>query len=132
MGPVELILHDEPAATRRLRASIDEIADEYRLPGEARFELKLAATEALTNALRASSGEPVRIRIVPRPGEIEIEFADRGVFGSAGRADREGGRGIPLMLALVDTVEFSSTGSGTRVRVRKRVTRTGEDRDPAF
>jgi anti-sigma regulatory factor (Ser/Thr protein kinase) len=127
MGPLELILHDEPAATRRLRASIDRVADEYRLPGEERFELKLAATEALTNALKSSSGEPVRIRIVPRPEEIEIEVADRGVFSSAGRADREGGRGIPLMLALVDEVEFSSTGSGTRVRVRKRVTRAGED-----
>ena len=126
MGPMELILHDEPAATRGLRASIDEVADEYGLPGEERFELKLAATEALTNALRSSSGEPVRIRIVPRPGEIEIEVADRGVFGSSGHADREGGRGIPLMLALVDEVEFSSTGSGTRVRVRKRVTHAGE------
>jgi serine/threonine-protein kinase RsbW len=123
---MELILHDEPTATRRLRASIDEVADGCRLPDEERFELKLAATEALTNALRSSSGEPVRIRIVPRPNVIEIEVADRGVFGSRGRADREGGRGIPLMLALVDEVEFSSTGSGTRVRVRKRVTRADE------
>ena len=131
MGPMELILHDEPAATRRLRASIDEVADNYALPGEERFELKLAATEALTNALRGSSGEPVYVRILPRPGEIEIEVADRGVFGAGGRVDHEGGRGIPLMLALVDAVEFSSTSSGTRVRVRKRVGPAGEERRPA-
>jgi anti-sigma regulatory factor (Ser/Thr protein kinase) len=129
MGPINLILHDEPAATRRLRASIDEVADDYALPGEARFELKLAATEALTNALRGSNGEPVHVRILPRPGEIEVEIADHGVFDAGGRADREGGRGIPLMLALVDAVEFSSTSSGTRVRVRKRIGPTGESDD---
>jgi anti-sigma regulatory factor (Ser/Thr protein kinase) len=123
---MELILHDEPAATRRLRASIDEVADGYALPDEERFELKVAATEVLTNALRGSSGEPVHVRIFPRPGEIEIEVADHGVFGAGGRVDREGGRGIPLMLALVDVVEFSSTSSGTRVRVRKRVGPVGE------
>ena len=127
MGPMELILHDEPTATRRLRASIDEIADEYPLPGNERFELKLAATEALTNALKSSGGDPVRVRIVPRPEEIEVEVADRGSFvGADAGSAREGGRGIPLMLALVDEVHFSTTGTGTRVRVRKRVTRAGE------
>ena len=132
MGQMELILRNEPAATGRLRASLDEVADEYGLPGEERFELKLAATEALTNALRNSAGAPVRIRIVPRPDEIEVEVADRGTFDAAGSAEREGGRGIPLMLALVDEVEFSSSAVGTRVRVRKRITRAGEGDSPAF
>jgi serine/threonine-protein kinase RsbW len=126
MGPMELILRNEPGATRRLRASLDEVADRYGLPGDERFELKLAATEALTNALRASGDAPVHIRIVPRRDEIEIEVADRGVIAPGGRVDRNGGRGIPLMLALADEVHFSSTASGTRVRVRKRVTRAGE------
>jgi serine/threonine-protein kinase RsbW len=123
---MELILHDEPNATRRLRASIDEVADEYPVPGNERFELKLAATEALTNALKSSGGDPVRIRIVPRPEEIEVEVVDRGTFGAGARSGREGGRGIPLMLALVDEVHFSTTETGTRVRVRKRVTRAVE------
>jgi anti-sigma regulatory factor (Ser/Thr protein kinase) len=69
------------------------------LPGDERFQLKLAATEALTNALKSSGGDPVRIRIVPRPEEIEVEVADRGSFGTGTRSEREGGRGIPLMLA---------------------------------
>jgi anti-sigma regulatory factor (Ser/Thr protein kinase) len=102
----------------------------YPLPGDERFQLKLAATEALTNALKSSGGDPVRIRIVPRPEEIEVEVADRGSFGTGARGEREGGRAIPLMLALVDEVHFTATGTGTRVRVRKRVTRAGEE--PAF
>ena len=123
---MELILRDEPSATGRLRATIDEVAGEYGLPGDERFELKLAATEALTNAFKSGSQDPVRIRIVPRPGEIEVEVVDHGVFDPARGADREGGRGIPLMLALVDEVHFAAAPTGTRVRVRKRVTRAGE------
>jgi serine/threonine-protein kinase RsbW len=131
MGPMELILRNEPAATGRLRASLDEVADRYGLPADERFELKLAATEALTNALRSSGDAPVHIRIIPRPDEIEVEVAGRGVFALRGGVDRDGGRGIPLMLALADEVHFSSTAAGTRVRVRKRVTRDGE-RDEAL
>jgi serine/threonine-protein kinase RsbW len=123
---MELILRDEPSATGRLRATIDEIADEYGLPDDERFELKLAATEALTNAFKSGSEDPVRIRIVPRPEEIEVEVVDHGVFDPARGADLEGGRGIPLMLALVDEVQFAATPSGTRVRVRKRITHPGE------
>ena len=130
MEPLELILHDEPTATGRLRATLDDLADEYGLPEDERFELKLAATEALTNALRGSGRDPVRIRIVPQPEAIEVEVVDRGFFNPAQGTDREGGRGIPLMLALVDEVEFASTASGTRVRVRKRVTRAGEGLSP--
>ena len=59
-----------------------------------------------------------------------MEVADRGSFETGARPEHEGGRGIPLMLALVDEVHFSTTGSGTRVRVRKRVSRAGEE--PAF
>jgi anti-sigma regulatory factor (Ser/Thr protein kinase) len=133
MGPTELILRNEPSATRKLRETLDEIADEYPLPGDERFELKLAATEALTNALKGTrAGETVRIRINPAPEVIEVEVVDRGVFDPGRRGDREGGRGIPLMLALVDDVEFSSGAGGTRVRVRKRVTRAGEGESPAF
>ena len=130
MEPMELILHDEPTATGRLRAALDELADEYGLADDERFELKLAATEALTNALRGSGADPVRIRIRPQPEAIEVEVVDRGTFDPAQGMDREGGRGIPLMLALVDEVEFASTASGTRVRVRKRVSRAGEGRSP--
>ena len=128
---MELILHDEPTATVRLRATLDSLADEYGVPEDQLFELKLAATEALTNALRGSGRGPVRIRIVPQPEAIEVEVVDRGAFDPAQGIEREGGRGIPLMLALVDEVEFASTASGTRVRVRKRVTRAGEGPAPS-
>jgi anti-sigma regulatory factor (Ser/Thr protein kinase) len=55
-------------------------------------------------------------------GVIDVEVADRGPFTAppAPRGLAEGGRGVPMMLALVDEVEFAQTGDGTRVRMRKR------------
>jgi serine/threonine-protein kinase RsbW len=132
MRPTELILHDHPSATRRLRATLDGIADAYDLPSDERFELKLAATEAVTNALKSASEEPIHIRIAPSDEIIEIEVRDRGGFDAARGLQSEGGRGIPLMLALVDKVEFSSGAAGTRVRMRKRITPAGEGDNPAL
>jgi anti-sigma regulatory factor (Ser/Thr protein kinase) len=130
MGPTELILHNHPSATRKLRATLDGIADAYELPSDERFELKFAATEALTNALKSASEDPIHVRIVPSEETIEIEVRDRGGFDAARGVEAEGGRGIPLMLALVDEVEFSSGATGTRVRMRKRI--TPADEQPGF
>ncbi len=54
-------------------------------------------------------------------GVIDVEVADNGSFAKPPERGgfAEGGRGIPLMLALVDEVEFAHTGDGTRVRMRK-------------
>jgi len=132
MGPTELILHDHPSATRELRATLDGIADAYDIPSDERFELKFAATEALTNALKSASEDPIHVRIVPSEETIEIEVRDRGGFNSVRGLESEGGRGIPLMLALVDEVEFSSDAAGTRVRMRKRLRPRGHPEAPDF
>jgi anti-sigma regulatory factor (Ser/Thr protein kinase) len=130
MRPTELILHNHPSATRKLRATLDGIADAYDIPSDERFELKFAATEALTNALKSASEDPIHVRIVPSEENIEIEVRDRGGFGPARGLESEGGRGIPLMLALVDEVEFSSSAAGTRVRMRKRLRPHGQAEAP--
>jgi anti-sigma regulatory factor (Ser/Thr protein kinase) len=130
MRPTELILHNHPSATRKLRATLDGIADAYDIPSDERFELKFAATEAVTNALQSASEDPIHVRIVPSEENIEIEVRDRGGFDAARGLESEGGRGIPLMLALVDEVEFSSSAAGTRVRMRKRLRPHGQAEAP--
>jgi anti-sigma regulatory factor (Ser/Thr protein kinase) len=123
MPAIHLHVGDQPAATRELRAAIDRLADECGIGEEVRFDLKVAGTEALTNALkRAPPGHSVDVAIACRGETIDIEVS----HGTALRPrehdlEAEGGRGIPLMLALVDEVEFAATGDGTRVRMRKRV-----------
>jgi anti-sigma regulatory factor (Ser/Thr protein kinase) len=104
--------------------AIDTLADRFSLSHEERFDLKLAATEALSNAVKqAEGGHAVEVVLEGRDGVIEVQVADRSRFvqPSWDRAFSEGGRGIPLMLALVDELEFAQTGDGTRVRMRKRI-----------
>jgi serine/threonine-protein kinase RsbW len=124
---IGLKLRNRPSATGELRAAIDRVADECRLADTDRFDLKLAATEAVTNALRdAPEDDVVDVTLACGEAAVDIEVGPRrsaspvrgaGAWGP----DAEGGRGIPIMIALVDEVEFKRTGAGTRVRIRKLV-----------
>jgi anti-sigma regulatory factor (Ser/Thr protein kinase) len=123
---IDLKLGNRPGATGELRRAIDRLAEKCGLGSEGRFDLKLAATEALTNAVKKESGDRVvDVMLESYDGVIDVHVADRGPFTAAGTvgALTEGGRGIPIMLALVDEVEFSHTHDGTRVRMRKRFRR---------
>jgi hypothetical protein len=57
---------------------------------------------------------------------VDVELTNRGrfrpAFGDERALEAESGRGIPLMLALVDEVEFSSVPGGTRSRLRQAAT----------
>jgi serine/threonine-protein kinase RsbW len=128
---IRLTLRDEPEATAKLRDAVEHVANRCGLGSEDAFDLKVAATEAVTNALK-STGHAQAVTVVAdeREHAIEIEVADAGSFRQPERpagvpAEAEGGRGIPLMLALVDELEFASTGDGTRVRMRKRLPSRG-------
>jgi anti-sigma regulatory factor (Ser/Thr protein kinase) len=105
---------------------LDDLGARFGLSEEELFDLKVAGTEALTNAIRGSRGRTgVDVAVGPRAGTIEIEVRNRGSFelgeSTLADIDSERGRGLSLMFALVDEVEFASTSEGTRVRMRKRV-----------
>jgi anti-sigma regulatory factor (Ser/Thr protein kinase) len=123
---VRLVLRNEPSATNKLRGALEEVASACRLGEEECFELKLAATEAFTNAVKAAPADHfVEVAIRCIEGVVDVELTDRGGFVPRTRLDggaheAEGGRGIPLMLALADQVEFATLSDGTRVRLRKR------------
>ena len=94
------------------------------LAADATFDLKLAATEAVTNALKdAPDGHAVDVAIEGGDGVVDIEVTDRRrlrpMFTDESALEAERGRGIPLMLAVVDEVEFLSESGGTRVRLRR-------------
>jgi anti-sigma regulatory factor (Ser/Thr protein kinase) len=124
---IDLKLRNDPSATRRVRAAVERAADKCRLPADERFELKLAATEAVTNALRAGSERgSVDVTVACSGESVDIEVSAPATFtASRAAGDRrledERGRGISLMIALVDEIAFARTRGGTRVRMRKRL-----------
>ena len=122
---VHLALSGGARATAELREAIETFSRQHGLSSEDCFDLKLAATEAVTNALKKTP-EPhtVEVKLTGHAGTVEVEVLDRGVFSPLRAAlshgtEAESGRGVALMLALVDDVSFERTSAGTRVRLRK-------------
>ena len=121
---IRLRIRNESGATSKLRRALDRVARASDLPADAAFDLKLAATEALTNAVRvAPEDHTVDVAIEGGRGRVDVELTNRSrlrpAFAEQSALEAESGRGIPIMLALVDEVEFSSVRGGTRVRLRQ-------------
>ena len=116
-----------PAARRIVRTAMEQAG----VAGGCVDDVELALSEACTNALlHAGPGDQydVTLDLEPERGVIHVCDVGRG-FDSAGmqrqapRLDAERGRGLVLMKALVDRVQFTSRQqAGTIVRLEKRLT----------
>lgn len=113
-----------PLVRRVLKQSMDVLGVEPDIT----HDIELALTEACTNVLEhAAAGEEYEMSIGIHGDRFVLEVADRGAGfeGDAqGRqpadAQAEGGRGIQLMRALVDKLEFTNRPpSGTVVHLEK-------------
>ncbi len=112
------------------RSRIVEILGPLGLPDSAVFDIKVAAGEALANAVRHGSPQGaldmIGVEVSAYDDRVEVSVSDRGrgFDGAAPASDdvfAPGGRGVLFMRALMDAVEFmSATGGGTCVRLAKR------------
>jgi serine/threonine-protein kinase RsbW len=111
------------------RSIVRDAAAEYGLDGETTWDLMLATSEAVANAVLHGSacGDPshgVLLIIEVDEASISIEVCDCGSFDAeltpAG-PDDIGGRGIPIIAALADHFELVPEPSRTRVRFGKRL-----------
>jgi serine/threonine-protein kinase RsbW len=123
---VHLTVTDEPFAAARVRAAVDDLCAEHGLTGSATFDLKVAVTEALANAVRHGR-PPVEVDLECRDSAIEIEVFDHGTYARDAESTPEGGRGVPLMVALADEVELDCGTGWTRLRLRKHLDARGCD-----
>ena len=122
-----------PESAQRARAIIRDVASELHLDGSTTFDLMLATTEAFANAIE--HGEPcdprgIRLRVESRYGGLGVEVRDCGVRSGSGRPrtrklDGEGGRGMPIIAALMDDLEVDPDGDSTRVRFGKQLAVAG-------
>jgi serine/threonine-protein kinase RsbW len=125
---VESWLPSAPASASEARALVRDAASELRLDGSTTWELMLATTEAIANAIE--HGEPcdprgIFIRLEAFDGTFEVEVRDcGGCFPTQSRSakpDHQGGRGIPIIAAIMDSLEILPSGGLTRVRFEKRL-----------
>jgi serine/threonine-protein kinase RsbW len=138
MGEIELDVPARPEYLSLVRQVVAAAAAVQPLNVERIEGLRLAVSEATTNAIESyadlSDGDPgVSQRVVIRCNldhdQIEVEVSDRagGGFEPAmtpfpspddpNRLDQEGGLGLPLMRHFADESEITVGKSGTSVRL---------------
>jgi len=118
-----------PESAPLARAIVREAAAEHGLDGETTWDLMLATSEAVANAVvhGGNCGDPERgVLLVIEIDEnaISIEVCDCGTFNAALKPpgdDDLGGRGIPIIAAVADHFELVPEPSQTRVRFGKRL-----------
>ncbi len=131
---LELAIPASPEYIAIVRLVVSSLATAQRAISDDRVDdLKLAVSEACTNAVEAHVAAgveaPVVVRVIEAPERLEVEIVDRGVgfdpdhlpshppVTDPTRLDFERGLGIPLIRNLVDDAEFHSTRGGTTVRM---------------
>ena len=128
MRELELVLHatfaDVARATEHLRDHLPAW-----LAGDARHAVELALAEVLTNIVEhgyhGGALEDIRVRLLDRPGGLEVDVCDRGRPIPDGRLEQadettflfdptdiaglpEGGMGLALIKAAFDEVRYAS------------------------
>lgn len=131
---IELQIPARPEYIGLARLVVSSLASSRRLLADDRIhDLKLAVSEACTNAIEVHAGLDIEDRVLLRWAErddrLEIAVEDHGPgFDPAAlpehppvtdpdRLNFERGLGIPLIRTLVDHVDFEPSAEGTSVRM---------------
>ena len=121
-----------PEVLVEVRRLVEQAAAKTELSKEHIEDLLTAVDEAAANAIRHGSPTTgpnalLRITCVSAPESVEVRVRDFGTGFSVPESpvmpapDAMGGRGLPLMVALADSVAIESTPRGTTVTLIKRV-----------
>ncbi|MEA2362267.1 MAG: hypothetical protein QOD71_1412 [Thermoleophilaceae bacterium] len=118
-----------PESAPIARAIVREAAAEHGLDGDNTWDLMLATSEAVANAVVHGSScddadHGVLLIVEVDEHSISIEVCDCGSFDAELRPaakDDIGGRGIPIIAAVADHFELVPEPFQTRVRFGKRL-----------
>jgi serine/threonine-protein kinase RsbW len=121
--------HSISADLQRLKEARDfaeRAAADFGLDGDACYDVKLAMSEAVTNAIQHGSSsptDPIKIVVAVERGALVFEVLDTGRFQPAVvRRDEfdESGRGLEFIRVLMDEVDVRPSDNGTLMRFEKR------------
>jgi len=127
---MELKITSDPRWLRMVRAMMQEVSRQAGFSEMERSEITLAVDEALANVMKhAYRGDPngtVLLSCTAEDGEVEIVLRDQGEAMDPKHLEppppdemRVGQRGIFLIRAIMDEVQFERNGDTNQVRLRK-------------
>ncbi|MDZ7374974.1 MAG: ATP-binding protein [candidate division KSB1 bacterium] len=133
-SPLQLAIASEPQKI----AEVEEEVERYLLPWvpaeDDRDSIAIALTEALSNAIyhgnRLDPRKQVVIWVWIEPGQVKLRVKDEGEgFDPSALEDpltpenllRDRGRGIFILRALMDSVDFDFSQGGTVVTLVKKL-----------
>jgi len=125
--PVNRSFRAHPSALSQVREFVRDQSSENGFDQETCDDLVLAVSEACVNAVIHTGSARFEVSWRTQDPFVEILVKDEGVFDSkvpVPEIDGTAGRGIPIMLALVDEVtirEGTRSSPGTVVRFVKHV-----------
>ena len=116
-----------PESARIARAMVRDAAVEQGLDGDCTWDLMLATSEAVSNAILhgtpcSDGDEGILVRLLPWNDGLCVQVCDCGEFDAAPLPpgpEAPHGRGIPIIAAVVDHFEVVPDGPLTRVRFAK-------------
>jgi anti-sigma regulatory factor (Ser/Thr protein kinase) len=124
--PREQSIQADVDRLKEARDFADHAAADFGFDEETRYQVKLAMSEAVTNAIQHGSASPrdqIRILAIEESGALVFEVSDTGRFRP--RVTRRGeltesGRGLEFMRRVMDEVDLRPTSYGTLLRFVKR------------
>jgi len=125
----EITFKSDPRNLSNARKFVENFAREHGFNEEQVFDIKVAAGEALSNAIEHGSADiESEIKIIADFSKkcLHISVIDTGIFKKVVKVDdtqdpHHRGRGIPFMLALVDKVTINESKKGTIVKLVKNL-----------
>ncbi len=116
-----------PADLARIAQARDwaqQAAEDFGLGEDERFEIRLAVSEAVTNAILHGSGsesDAVDLEVREERDALVFEVRDRGAdaSGHVQPLNEDGGRGLELVSLVMDEVELDRDEQGSVLRFAK-------------
>lgn len=122
--PIVLKLPSRSEYVLMARLMVAQVGQTAGFGPEDIYDMKLAVTEAATNAIRHASVDHFEVEYRAHPGVVEITVVDTGggfsVEDLAPDSDSEGGFGLAVIRSLADEVILDSTEGGTRLKIIRR------------
>jgi len=122
----ELEIPAELGRLRETREWANQVALEHGLSEDDCYQVKLAMSEAVTNAIiHGSARQTDVVRIAACKGEeaLTFEVSDPGRMDTGDAVERldEGGRGLELVSMIMDEVKLVRRDDGGSLRFSKRL-----------